>query len=261
MKVRLTRRGDYAVRAMVTLARPGTGQLTGAALAEATGIPSSYVPQVMGDLVRAGLVANRRGRAGGYRLARDAERSACSSRRGRRGRRAAAHVRPARRSVPRPGGRRLRRARRLLPRRAGGLRHPVGRLPRRGGRRPRPPPTPSTAVTAPGPACRPAQGARRGGPRHQRRARPGPGAPAHRRPRARARGRAVRRHRHRRRPMGAIERFITSGISDEDAGAHRRSATGSRAARAHHPREPHATGSPTSRRIRRATDSRPTTRR
>ena len=74
MKVRLTRRGDYAVRAMVTLARPGTRQLTGAALAEATGIPVSYVPQVMSNLVRAGLVANRRGRAGGYRLARDADR-------------------------------------------------------------------------------------------------------------------------------------------------------------------------------------------
>jgi len=70
VRVRLTRRGDYAVRAMVTLARNGADQLTGAALAEATGIPGSYVPQVMSDLVRAGLVANRRGRAGGYRLAR-----------------------------------------------------------------------------------------------------------------------------------------------------------------------------------------------
>jgi Rrf2 family protein len=70
MRIELTRRGDYAVRAMVTLARPGTGQLTSAALAGATGIPENYVPQVMGDLVRAGLVANRRGRNGGYRLGR-----------------------------------------------------------------------------------------------------------------------------------------------------------------------------------------------
>jgi Rrf2 family protein len=73
LKVRLTRRGDYAVRAMVALARPGVGQLTGAALAAATGIPGSFLPQVMRDLVRAGLVANRRGRAGGYRLARSPE--------------------------------------------------------------------------------------------------------------------------------------------------------------------------------------------
>ena len=69
MRLELTRRGDYAVRAMLTLARPGAGQMTAAALAEATAIPSSYVPQVMGDLVRAGLVANRRGRTGGYALA------------------------------------------------------------------------------------------------------------------------------------------------------------------------------------------------
>lgn len=72
MRIGLTRRGDYAVRAMVTLARPGTGQLTAGSLASDTGIPPNYVPQVMGDLVRAGLVANRRGRNGGYRLGRPA---------------------------------------------------------------------------------------------------------------------------------------------------------------------------------------------
>ena len=72
MRLELTRRGDYAVRAMLALARPGTGQLTAAAIAGATGIPSNYVPQVMGDLVRAGLVANRRGRHGGYALGRPA---------------------------------------------------------------------------------------------------------------------------------------------------------------------------------------------
>ena len=70
MRLELTKRGDYAVRAMLTLARPGTGQLTAAALAAATAIPANYVPQVMGGLVRAGLVANRRGRLGGYTLAR-----------------------------------------------------------------------------------------------------------------------------------------------------------------------------------------------
>ena len=72
MRLELTKRGDYAVRAMLTLARPGTGQLTAAALADATAIPRNYVAQVMGDLVRASLVANRRGRRGGYTLARPA---------------------------------------------------------------------------------------------------------------------------------------------------------------------------------------------
>lgn len=69
MRIELTRRGDYAVRAMLVLGREAGGQRTAAELAEATSMPPSYVPQVMGDLVRAGLVANRRGRHGGYRLA------------------------------------------------------------------------------------------------------------------------------------------------------------------------------------------------
>jgi Rrf2 family protein len=69
MRLELSRRSDYAVRAMVVLARPGAEQLTAAGIAERTAIPASFVPHVMGALVRAGLVANRRGRAGGYRLA------------------------------------------------------------------------------------------------------------------------------------------------------------------------------------------------
>ncbi|HUH16943.1 MAG TPA: Rrf2 family transcriptional regulator [Methylomirabilota bacterium] len=77
MRLELTRRGDYAVRAMLTLARHDAAQLTpaqltAAQLAAATGVPSSLVPQVMGDLARAGLVRTRRGRSGGYRLARPA---------------------------------------------------------------------------------------------------------------------------------------------------------------------------------------------
>jgi Rrf2 family protein len=70
MRVELTRRGDYAVRLALVLARDPTAQRTGAELAGATGVPSTFLPQVIGDLVRAGLVANRRGRRGGYRLAR-----------------------------------------------------------------------------------------------------------------------------------------------------------------------------------------------
>jgi Rrf2 family protein len=70
MRVELTRRGDYAVRLALTLAREPDRQLTGAELASATDVPAAFLPQVIGDLVRAGLVANRRGRRGGYRLAR-----------------------------------------------------------------------------------------------------------------------------------------------------------------------------------------------
>lgn len=70
MRLELTRRGDYAVRAMLALARATPAQVTGAGLSAETSVPPSLVPQVMGDLVRAGLVANRLGRSGGYRLAR-----------------------------------------------------------------------------------------------------------------------------------------------------------------------------------------------
>lgn len=71
MKVELTKRGDYAVRAMLALAAAdGEDLLTGRQLADRTGVPSSFLPQVMADLSRAGLVTGRIGRIGGYRLAR-----------------------------------------------------------------------------------------------------------------------------------------------------------------------------------------------
>jgi Rrf2 family protein len=73
MRIELTRRGDYAVRLALELARDAGRQSTGPELARHTAVPPSFLPQVMGDLVRAGIVANRRGRHGGYRLARPAE--------------------------------------------------------------------------------------------------------------------------------------------------------------------------------------------
>ncbi len=71
MKIELTRRGDYAVRAMLSLAATtGETRLTGREIAERTAVPRSFLPQVMADLSRAGLVTRRVGRIGGYRLAR-----------------------------------------------------------------------------------------------------------------------------------------------------------------------------------------------
>lgn len=72
MRLELTRRADYAVRAMVALARHEAGQLSAPAIAAATGSPARFVAQVMGDLLGAGLVEARTGRSGGYRLARPA---------------------------------------------------------------------------------------------------------------------------------------------------------------------------------------------
>jgi Rrf2 family protein len=71
MRLELTRRGDYAVRAMLALAARQTGGITSArAIAEEMAIPVAFLPRVMADLVAAGLVQSTTGRAGGYALAR-----------------------------------------------------------------------------------------------------------------------------------------------------------------------------------------------
>lgn len=73
MRLELTKRGDYAVRAMLALARDGGASLLSARrIAAEMSIPPRFLPQVMGDLVRAQLVDSTPGRAGGYRLSRRA---------------------------------------------------------------------------------------------------------------------------------------------------------------------------------------------
>ena len=68
MRLQMTRRTDYAVRAMLALARQPDEKLSSADIAALTNIPARFVTQVMGDLVRAGLVRATIGRSGGYRL-------------------------------------------------------------------------------------------------------------------------------------------------------------------------------------------------
>ena len=59
---------------MLALARAPGGQLLSVRrIAEEMAIPVRFLPQVMGDLVAAGLVEATTGRAGGYRLARPAD--------------------------------------------------------------------------------------------------------------------------------------------------------------------------------------------
>ncbi|HET9083742.1 MAG TPA: Rrf2 family transcriptional regulator [Candidatus Limnocylindrales bacterium] len=71
MRLELTRRGDYAVRAMLALASRDAGQVTSAReIADAMAIPVAFLPRVMADMVAAGLVTSTTGRAGGYVLAR-----------------------------------------------------------------------------------------------------------------------------------------------------------------------------------------------
>lgn len=71
MRLELTRRTDYAIRALLALARDGGRQST-PVIAASMHIPIHFLPQVMGDLTRAGLVRSTAGRQGGYELIRPA---------------------------------------------------------------------------------------------------------------------------------------------------------------------------------------------
>lgn len=74
MRVELTLRGDYAVRAMLAIAGHDGGgtPLSARRIAADMAIPSAFLAHVLGDLVRAGLISGTTGRSGGYRLARPA---------------------------------------------------------------------------------------------------------------------------------------------------------------------------------------------
>jgi len=73
MRLELTHRGAYAIRAVLTLARDaGGGVVPARTIAREMDIPVRFLPQVLGDLSRAGIVEARLGRSGGYRLSRSA---------------------------------------------------------------------------------------------------------------------------------------------------------------------------------------------
>ncbi len=69
--MQLTSRTEYAVRAMIDLARLEGGQATAKEIAKRQDIPPKFLPQIMVDLSRAGLVQGTRGSGGGVRLAVD----------------------------------------------------------------------------------------------------------------------------------------------------------------------------------------------
>ena len=73
MRFELTKRADYAVRSVLALARvPDGARRSARHLATEQNIPTRFLPQVMRDLVTAGIVEGTVGRSGGYRLARPA---------------------------------------------------------------------------------------------------------------------------------------------------------------------------------------------
>jgi Rrf2 family protein len=71
--VRVSTRGDYASRALLSLALHDDGEPTSVRdLAERTGLPQPYLEQILLTLKGAGLVRSKRGVGGGYVLARGA---------------------------------------------------------------------------------------------------------------------------------------------------------------------------------------------
>jgi Rrf2 family protein len=72
--MQLTRAADYAVRVMIHLATlPAGTRVQRNTLAEATGVPESFMSKVLQGLVRARLIASRRGVDGGFELSVSAQ--------------------------------------------------------------------------------------------------------------------------------------------------------------------------------------------
>lgn len=69
----LPKTAEYALRAVVWLARDPHRAESAERLAEGTQVPRRYLHKVLRDLMRAGLVRSRSGPGGGYALARLSE--------------------------------------------------------------------------------------------------------------------------------------------------------------------------------------------
>jgi Rrf2 family protein len=72
--MRVTAKSDYALRALIEIARRGEG---GPVSAEEIGrlqdIPHGFLQAILADLRRAGILVAQRGQSGGWRLNRDAD--------------------------------------------------------------------------------------------------------------------------------------------------------------------------------------------
>lgn len=71
--MKVSTRGDYASRALLSLALqgPDVGPTSVRDIADRTGLPQPYLEQILLALKGAGLVRSKRGVGGGYVLARD----------------------------------------------------------------------------------------------------------------------------------------------------------------------------------------------
>ena len=73
--IRLGKKGDYSLRAVLDLARHHRkGRRKTREIAAATRVPPKYLSQILGNLVRQGLVTSVAGQTGGYALNRSPSR-------------------------------------------------------------------------------------------------------------------------------------------------------------------------------------------
>jgi Rrf2 family protein len=72
MELSLGRRADYAIRAVLDLARHSgqPARRKSREIGQEMAIPASYLPQILAELVRSGLISSEAGPHGGYALAR-----------------------------------------------------------------------------------------------------------------------------------------------------------------------------------------------
>jgi Rrf2 family protein len=73
LRMRISAKVDYALRACTELAVAGDGPMKGDRIAAAQGIPIKFLENILSELRNAGIVATQRGVEGGYWLARPAE--------------------------------------------------------------------------------------------------------------------------------------------------------------------------------------------
>jgi Rrf2 family protein len=73
LRMRISAKVDYALRACTELAAAGKGPMKGDRIAAAQSIPIKFLENILSELRNAGIVATQRGVEGGYWLARPAE--------------------------------------------------------------------------------------------------------------------------------------------------------------------------------------------
>jgi len=72
--MRVTAKSDYALRALIEIARRGdAGPVSAEELGRLQDIPHGFLQAILADLRRAGVLVAQRGQSGGWRMAKDPE--------------------------------------------------------------------------------------------------------------------------------------------------------------------------------------------